>query len=82
MTEKLIYHVCLKSDWDTATAAGGIYTGSADDRRDGFIHFSTRRQARTSTAKHRAGQKDLVLLVVEADQLGDDLKWEPSRGGQ
>ena len=25
---------------------------------------------------------DLVLVAVDADRLGDALKWEPSRGGQ
>ncbi len=51
------------------------------DLRDGFIHFSTAEQAVETAAKHFAGQRDLVLLAVEADALGDALKWEPSRGG-
>ncbi len=81
MSDKLIYHCCPVEAWDEGQAQGA-YTGSADDRRDGFIHFSTFAQVRTSTAIHRAGQTGLVLLVVAAEKLGPALKWEPSRGGQ
>lgn len=75
-----IYHVCKKEDWLRAKASGR-YDGSADDRRDGFIHFSNGAQLRESVAKHRAGQDGLVLLSVDAGALGAALKWEPSRGG-
>ncbi len=81
MTAALIYHVCPAAAWREAEVAGH-YGGSPDDRRDGFIHFSTQAQVRTSTAKHRAGQDGLVLLTVDAAALGPALKWEPSRGGQ
>ncbi|MBT3536896.1 MAG: DUF952 domain-containing protein [Rhodospirillaceae bacterium] len=81
MSEELIYHVCDGEAW-RGSQGGGSYTGSADDQRDGYMHFSTHSQVRTSTAIHRAGQAGLVLLVVAVDKLGADLKWEPSRGGQ
>lgn len=77
----LIYHVCAGDDWRAAENAGQ-YTGSPDDTRDGFIHFSTRAQAFTSTKKHRPGQAGLVLLTVRVADLGEALAWEPSRGGQ
>lgn len=76
----MIYHVCKAADWQAAKATGP-YTGTADDTRDGFIHFSAAEQLRESVARHRAGQDGLVLLVVDPDALGDALKWEPSRGG-
>ena len=31
--------------------------------------------------KHFAGQSDLVVLSVDPQQLGGNLKWEPSPGG-
>jgi uncharacterized protein (DUF952 family) len=49
--------------------------------KDGFIHFSTAEQAVETAAKWFAGQRDLVLVAVDAGKLGDRLKWEPSRGG-
>jgi uncharacterized protein (DUF952 family) len=81
MREELIYHVCDGTAWRAAQGTG-LYRGSADDRRDGYMHFSTRAQVRTSTALHRAGQRGLMLLAVAVDRLASDLKWEPSRGGQ
>lgn len=74
-----IYHMCRDVEW-RAAAAEGIYRGSAQDAADGFIHFSTADQLRASAAKHRAGQRDLVLLTVDARALGWALKWEPARG--
>lgn len=76
----LIYKICTATEWREAEAAG-LYKGSAVDRRDGFIHFSTASQAQETAAKWFAGQRDLVLVAVDADVLGDKLKWEPSRGG-
>ena len=48
---------------------------------DGFIHFSTAGQVAETAAKHFSGQSDLVLVAFDADDLGTELKWEPSRGG-
>lgn len=81
MTERFIYNLCRAGDWQAAQA-DGKYHGSADDRRDGFIHFSTAAQVRESAARHRAGVADLLLLTVEAAALGAALRWEPSRGGE
>lgn len=77
----LIYHMCRAEEWRAAVAAGR-YDGSSQDVADGFIHFSDAAQLPGSAAKHRRGQPGLVLLTVDADALGDGLKWEPSRGGQ
>jgi uncharacterized protein (DUF952 family) len=79
-TRVVIYHVCKAADWQAAKTTGP-YTGSADDARDGFIHFSGGDQLRESVARHRPGQDGLVLLVVDQDRLGPELKWEASRGG-
>jgi uncharacterized protein (DUF952 family) len=59
----------------------GCYDGSAVDRRDGFIHLSDRDQVVETAARHFAGQTGLTLLAVDPDRLGDDLRWETSRGG-
>jgi uncharacterized protein (DUF952 family) len=80
MPVPLIYHICRRSEWDAARAAG-VYRGSSQDAADGFIHFSTAAQIRESARKHRAGQSDLVLVTVDAARLGTALKWEPSRDG-
>ena|ERR1700686_1416404 len=77
---RMIYHMCPAETWDAAVRSGE-YRGTADDLRDGFIHFSTAEQVAESARRHRAGQAGLVLIAVESAQLGERLKWEPSRGG-
>lgn len=75
-----IYKICTAVEWEAAVHAGD-YAGATVDLRDGFIHFSTAAQAAETAAKHFAGQTDLVLVRVMAEDLGSALKWEPSRGG-
>ena len=75
-----IYKICPAPAWREAERRGA-FRGSADDQRDGFIHFSTASQVADTAAKHFAGQSGLFLIAVDADALGDALKWEPSRGG-
>ena len=81
MSKMLIYHVCRRQDWQNAVETG-LYHGSVDDRTDGFLHFSTAQQVAESAGRHRAKVVDLVLITVDANDLGSDLKWELSRGGQ
>jgi uncharacterized protein (DUF952 family) len=78
--EPFIYTLVRTADWRAAEAAGA-YAGSADDRRDGFLHFSAAGQLRASAAKHRAGVPDLLMVEVEAAALGDALRWETAAGG-
>ena len=76
----LIYKILTGPQWADLQAKGET-KGAPIDIVDGFVHFSTAAQAAETAAKHFAGQDDLQLLAVEADRLGDALKWEPSRGG-
>lgn len=76
----LIYKICPRDLWREAEAAGR-FEGASIDRQDGFIHFSTAAQVAETAARHFAGQADLLLIAVEAEALGDALRFEPSRGG-
>jgi uncharacterized protein (DUF952 family) len=77
---KTIYKICDAAAWRAAERAGE-FAGAPVDLADGYIHFSTADQVAETAAKHFAGQRDLVLLAVDAEVLGPSLKWEPSRGG-
>ncbi len=77
---RAIYKICPASAWREAEREG-VYRGSADDARDGFIHFSTAEQVAETAAKHFAGQTGLFLVAIDADALGAALRFEPSRGG-
>lgn len=76
----LIYKIFRSEEW-SALQADGVTQGAPVDIADGFVHFSTAAQAAETAAKHFAGEDGLVLLALEADTLGEALKWEPSRGG-
>ena len=76
----MIYHMCPAEAWAEAVAAGR-YDGTADDRRDGFLHFSTAEQLPESARRHRAGQTGLVLIEGRGGPARGAVRWEPSRGG-
>jgi uncharacterized protein (DUF952 family) len=77
----MIYKICPASAWCEAERQG-VYRGSADDVRDGFIHFSLPSQVAETARKHFSGQTGLFLIAVDADALGDALRWERSRNDE
>jgi uncharacterized protein (DUF952 family) len=78
--DDVIYKIARHAEWRDAVTRGR-YHGSADDMRDGFIHFSTASQLEGTARKHFSGQRDLLLIAIRASVLGAALRWEPSRGG-
>lgn len=78
---RTIYKICSASAWREAERSGA-FRGSADDLRDGFIHFSTARQVAETAKKHFFGQSGLFLVAVDADALGESLRWEAARNDE
>lgn len=76
----LIYKICPAPLWQEAERAG-VFAGAPVDLADGYIHFSTAAQVAETAAKHFAGQTDLLLVAVDDEALGTDLRYELSRGG-
>ena len=76
-----IYKISPASAWREAERQG-VYRGSADDLRDGFVHFSAAAQVAETAKRHFSGQTGLFLIEVDADVLGDRLRWEPSRNDE
>ena len=76
-----IYKICPASAWREAERQG-VYRGSADDARDGFIHFSTASQVPETLRKHFFGQRALFLVEVDDEALGGSLRWERSRNDE
>jgi uncharacterized protein (DUF952 family) len=71
----LIFKIVPRGEWEAAT---GDYHGSAHDRADGFLHFSTAAQLPETLRLYYADVDNLILVAVEADALGAALKWEHS----
>ena len=67
---------------ELAELEGGSFAGSADDKRDGYIHLSTAAQLTATVDKHFADGGDLHVAEVDLEALGDAIKWEASRGGE
>lgn len=76
----MIFKIVEREAWRAACLAG-TYAGSADDVRDGFIHFSAAHQLRGTAVKHFKAIANLLLVAVDERALGAALVWEPSRGG-
>jgi uncharacterized protein (DUF952 family) len=75
-----VYKVLADAAYNAAKTEGR-FLGTSDDLRDGFIHLSAAHQVAGTLAKHYGGQEDLLLLALDADKLGNALKWEESREG-
>ena len=68
MQVKTIYKLMTAAEWDAAWAEG-VYRGSEQDQRDGFIHFSTAAQIAETARKHFSGVPDLVLVAIDTDMI-------------
>jgi uncharacterized protein (DUF952 family) len=79
--KRFVYKVATRADWEAACKIGR-FSGSADDRRDGYIHLSTAEQLDGTLAKHFAGQSDLVLIAICLPDIEPSLRWEASGSGK
>ncbi len=71
----VVYKLLRPGEW-TTFQRDGVFAGSPDDLRDGFIHLSAAEQVAGTRAKWFADQETVLLAVAV-----DDLRWEASRGG-
>lgn len=78
--DSVAYKIETRSAWAKAQS-DGVYTGSALDVTDGFIHLSALDQVRTTLTLWFMGQPDLILAKIDLAPLGDTVVWEASRGG-
>lgn len=80
-TPELIYKIITAAAF-APSRESGRFAGMPIDAEDGYMHFSTANQLAETLRLHFAGQSGLLLLAVKAADLGADLVWEPSRGGE
>jgi uncharacterized protein (DUF952 family) len=76
-----VYKICPAEDWRRALVCG-VYDGSPDDLRDGFVHLSTAAQAPGVLGRYFSDMTDLVAVAFEAKALGRALKWQRSGSGE
>jgi ribosomal-protein-serine acetyltransferase len=75
LTEKMIYHITTRDEWDEAQKIGAYRAPSLASQ--GFIHFSTINQVVKVANAVYAGQKNLVLLCVDVRQITAPMRYEP-----
>ena len=78
---QILYKIIDADRWAKAEAHG-VFSGAALDLHDGYIHLSTSAQAKETARLHFAGVSNLLLIAIDQETVANDLKWEPSRGGQ
>ena len=79
MNLKYIYKIIDNDEWKKAKETG-LYSGSAKDLQDGYIHFSGEDQIQGTLKKYYTNKKNLILLKVETLNL-DNLFWEQASDG-
>jgi uncharacterized protein (DUF952 family) len=78
----LIYHIAEAADWAQAQR-DGRYTMSTRGRtlaEGGFIHASTATQVPLVAAAYYRDAPDLVLLVIDTERVGPELRYEQVPG--
>lgn len=81
MNDLVAYKILTAPEWEEFQR-DQIFNGSQVDVADGYIHLSTAEQLEETLEKHYTGQSNLTIATVNLTVVGDDLRWETSRGGQ
>jgi uncharacterized protein (DUF952 family) len=73
-----VFHITERSTFAAALESGCYAADSLE--REGFIHCSTRQQVLRTAARFFGGRAGLVLLCIDAQRLGDLLRYEAADG--
>jgi uncharacterized protein (DUF952 family) len=76
----LIYKVLLPSEW-AEFEKRGQFVGSPVDLSSGFIHCSSRAQVEATALRFFPDEPALVVVALDAERLGEALRWEQAPGG-
>ncbi len=71
----MILHITHKQDWDEAQR-NGFYSAPSLEI-EGFIHCSTPSQVIAVAERFYAGQRGLVLLILDSKRIRSEVKYEP-----
>ncbi|MBO0869114.1 MAG: DUF952 domain-containing protein [Micromonosporaceae bacterium] len=79
----LIYHIARATDWQRALPVGEYRISTVDKtlEQQGFIHASTASQVAGVANAIFAGVPDLVLLLIDEDLVGPEIRYEAPPGG-
>ena len=75
-----IFHITKREEWERAKRNGSYEPPSLAS--EGFIHCSTTEQVVRTANRLFRGQMGLVLLKIDMDQVGAEIKYENCEGGE
>ena len=82
MSDPVLIKLFRPEEWEQFEREG-LFHGSPDDLRDGFIHLSTAQQAPATQERHFAGVQGVIAAaVVLDDTLKAHLRWEAAKSGE
>ena len=80
MEARFVYRVLRAREWHEMQRTR-VFVGGALDARDGYVHLSTCSQVPETIARYFADDAGVVVVEIDAETLGEQLRWERSRGG-
>jgi len=79
-TNSLLYHIATADAWGDATSTGRYRAESLHD--EGFIHCSTAAQVLRVADFLYQGQHGLVLLEIDPERVGPEIRFEQANTGE
>ncbi|HEX4215614.1 MAG TPA: DUF952 domain-containing protein [Candidatus Dormibacteraeota bacterium] len=78
----MIYHVAYRRSWELAVGAGDYRqsTRGLTLEEEGYIHASRAGQVAATANAFFAGERDLVVLVIDEGRVRADVREEPVPG--
>ncbi len=74
----MIFHITPQSSWERAKQDGCYDSDTL--ATEGFIHCSTPQQVDRVASAFFKGQKDLVILCIDASKVQSEIRYEPAAG--
>jgi uncharacterized protein (DUF952 family) len=78
--DEMIYHIASKQAWESALTAGQYAIDTLE--KEGFIHFSEKRQVVATANRYYQRNTGLLLLQVSVKRLAAELKYEAAPSGE
>jgi uncharacterized protein (DUF952 family) len=75
MTTDVLLHLIDPAGWRAALAAGAVDPPSLAEV--GFVHLSAPDQVALPANRLFPGRSDILLLVLDPDRIGVEVRWEP-----
>ena len=75
----IIFHIADRALWEQGKASGSYQPEMF--ATEGFIHCSTAEQVMAVANLRFRGQLNLVLLAIETDRVGHEIRYENLEGG-